>query len=84
MGRLMMGSEDNDSLPDPAFSFPGLGTAAPADVAFALFSFPTVEAYDHYRAAVAEDEGCKAATARFNETKCFLSYERNFLKPIFE
>ncbi len=62
---------------------PGLGTAAPADVAFALFSFPTVEAYDHYRAAVAVDEGCKATTARFNETKCFSGYERSFLVPIF-
>lgn len=75
---------DNDRLPDPAFSFPGLGAAAPEDVAFALFSFPDVEAYDHYRAAVAEDEGCKAATARFNETRCFSGYERSFLVPIFD
>jgi hypothetical protein len=75
---------DNDSLPDPSFSFPGLGTAAPADVAFALFSFANVEAYDQYRAAVAEDEGCKAATVRFNETRCFLGYERSFLVPIFD
>src|SRR5271156_558501 len=66
----------DDSLPEPAFSFPGLGTAAPADVAFALFSFPNVEAYDQYRAAVAEDEGCMAATVKFNETRCFSSYER--------
>jgi hypothetical protein len=75
---------DGDPLPDPAFSFPGLGAAAPSDVAFALFSFPTVEAYDHYRAAVAEDEGCKTATARFNETRCFVSYERAFLVPVFD
>ncbi len=75
---------DSDSLPDPAFSFPGLGVAAPSDVAFALFSFPDVEAYDQYRAAVAEDEGCKAATAMFNETPCFSGYERAFLTPIFD
>jgi hypothetical protein len=74
---------DNDTLPDAAFSFPGLGTAAPVDVAFALFSFPDVNAYDRYRVAVADDEGCKAATARFNETKCFSGYERSFLVPIF-
>jgi hypothetical protein len=73
-----------DDLPDPTFSFPGLGAPAPADVAFALFSFPNVEAYDRYRAAVAEDEGCKAATARFNETRCFSAYERAFLVPIFD
>ena len=74
----------DESLPDPAFSFPGLGVAAPADVAFALFSFPSVEAYDRYRAAVAEDEGCKAATARFNAAPCFSGYERSFLTPIFD
>jgi hypothetical protein len=75
---------DNDSLPDPTFSFPGLGAAAPADVAFALFSFPSVEAYDRYREAVTDDEACKAATARFDETRCFSGYERAFLVPIFD
>jgi hypothetical protein len=50
----------------------------------ALFSFPTVEAYDKYRREVADDEGCKAATARFNETRCFSSYERTFLVPVFD
>ena len=74
---------DHDAFPDPAFSFPGLGAAAPADVAFALFSFPDVAAYDRYRAAVADDEACKAATLRFNETRSFSSYERSFLTPIF-
>jgi hypothetical protein len=33
---------------------------------------------------VAQDEGCKKATARFEETKCFSGYERTFLVPIFE
>jgi hypothetical protein len=82
-GYFVPGTDD-DSLPDPAFSFPGLGAAAPADVAFALFSFQNVAAYDQYRAAVAEDEDCKAATARFNETRCFSGYERAFLVPIFD
>ena len=75
---------DNDTLPDPTFSFPGLGKAALPDVAFALFSFPNVEAYDRYRSEVAEDAGCKAATARFNETPCFSGYERSFLVPMFD
>lgn len=82
-GYFVPGTGD-DSLPDPTFSFPGLGETAPADVAFALFSFPSIEAYDRYRADVAEDEGCKATTRRFNETKCFSAYERAFLVPIFE
>jgi hypothetical protein len=44
----------------------------------------SIEAYDQYRVAVADDEGCKVATARFNETKCFSGYERSFLVPIFD
>ncbi|MBM3515363.1 MAG: NIPSNAP family protein [Alphaproteobacteria bacterium] len=76
--------ENGDALPDPTFSFPVLGTAGPSNIAVALFSFPSVESYDRYRAAVAEDEECKAANARFNESKCFSSYERTFLMPMFE
>jgi hypothetical protein len=63
-GYFVPGTDD-DALPDPAFSFPGLGAAAPADVAFAVFSFPSVAVYDRYRVVVASDEGCKAATERF-------------------
>jgi len=75
---------DGDNLPNAAFSFPGLGTEGPTNIAVALFSFTSMEAYEQYRLAVSDDEGCKAATARFNETKCFSSYERTFLVPIFE
>jgi len=73
-----------DALPSATFSFPGLGAVGPPNVAVALFSFPSIEAYQDYRLAVADDPECKAATARFNETKCFSSYERTFLVPIFE
>jgi hypothetical protein len=73
-----------DNLPSAAFSFPDLGTEGPPNIAVALFSFPSVEAYNQYRRAVLDDEDCKAATARFNETKFFSSYERTFLVPIFE
>jgi hypothetical protein len=73
-----------DDVPRPTFSFPGLGKDGPPNVAVALFSFPTVEAYDRYRKLVAEDADCKAATARFEDTKCFSGYERTFLVPIFE
>ena len=73
-----------DNLPRPAFSFPGLGTEGPPNIAVALFSFPTIEAYDQYRIAVSNDEDCKAAIARFNETKCFSGYERTFLVPVFK
>jgi len=75
--------EDGDNVPDATFSFPGLGKNGPTNIAYALFSFPSVEIYEKYRTEVSKDEKCKSATARFNETKCFSSYERNFLKPIF-
>jgi len=72
-----------DNLPSAAFSFPGLGTEGPPNITVALFSFPSIAAYDQYRMAVSSDEECKATTARFKETKCFYSYERTFLVPIF-
>jgi hypothetical protein len=75
---------DRDNLPRAAFSFPGLGTEGPPSIAVALFSFPSIAAYDRYRLAVYDDEAYKAAMARFNETKCFSSYERTFLVPMFE
>jgi len=68
--------------PDFSFSFPDIGKNGPNNIAIALFSFPSLEKYNAYKKAVSEDEECKAITARFNETKCFLSYERSFLKPI--
>ncbi len=81
-GYFVPGTEE-DALPQAAFSFAGLGVEGPPDVGVALFSFPTVEAYESYRRAVAEDEDCRAATARFGETQCFTRYERTFLVPIF-
>jgi len=75
--------ESGEPFPEATFSFPGLGKNGPANIALALFSFPSVEAYERYRVEVAKDKKCKEATARFNQTKCFSSYERNFLKPIF-
>ena len=73
-----------DNLPTPGFSFPGLGAEGPPNTAVALFTFPSIEAYEEYRIGVADDDACKKATAKFNETHCFSRYERSFLVPIFE
>jgi NIPSNAP len=72
----------DDEVPDPTFSFPGLGTRGPDDIAVALFSFPSLAAYDAYRHDVKTDPACAAATARFEARPCFASYERTFLKPV--
>ncbi len=72
-----------EAKPDASFSFPELGTEGPNNIAVALFTFPDVKTYDAYRRQVANDELCIATTARFNESQPFLSYERNFLRPVF-
>ena len=74
---------DADDMPDPHFSFPGLGKSAPEHIGYALFSSPDVESYDKYRSDVSADPDCVAATERFNAKPAFSGYERAFLRPIF-
>lgn len=76
--------DDLVGLPNQAFSFPDLGKTGPENIAVALFSFPSLEVYETYKKSVAKDKECERITAEFKETKCFLSYERNFLRPILE
>ena len=80
-GYFMPPGQDDD-VPDPTFSFPGLGTRGPDDVAVAMFSFPSVAEYDAYRRDVTADEASAAARARFDAQPCFASYERTFLVPV--
>lgn len=54
------------------------------NVAVAMFSFPSLAAYETYRAEAALDPECQAAMRYYQETKCFLSYERSFMRPVFE
>ena len=37
-----------------------------------------------YRSKAAGDPECQAAMRYCEETKCFLSYERSFMRPVFE
>ena len=54
------------------------------NIALALFTFPSFAEYEEYRAKSFEDAECVAAFKFAEETKCILSYERSFFKPIFE
>jgi hypothetical protein len=54
----------------------------PNDVALALFSFPSLAAYEDYRARAATDPDCRAAMAYYKETRCFLRFERSFMRPV--
>lgn len=68
--------------PRAAFSFAGLGREGPGNIAVALFSFQSNEAYDKYRREVTYDPDCIAATKYQKESQCFTAYERTFLTPV--
>jgi len=71
-----------EAPPAASFSFAAIGEDGPPNVGVALFSFPTVEAYETYRREVADDPECQAETRDFQETRCFTKYERTFLRPV--
>ena len=72
----------DETAPAAAFSFPGVGEPGPENVGVALFSFPSVDAYENYRREVKNDPECRAATNHYKETKCFTKYERTFVRPV--
>jgi hypothetical protein len=49
-----------------------------------LFSFPSLADYEEYRKKIKTDPACHAAFAFAEKTRCIISYERNFMMPIFE
>ena len=55
----------------------------PNNIAHALFSFPSLAAYEAYRAAIQDDPECQSAMRYQAETRCFLSFERSFMRPVF-
>lgn len=81
-GYYLPSKELDEVLNNNSFSFANIGKAGPKNIAVALFSFENLEKYLAYKEAVAEDEKCKTATALFTKSKCFLSYERSFLRPL--
>jgi hypothetical protein len=52
------------------------------NIALALFSFPSLAAYEDYRARMADDVECQAAYEYAEQTRCILSFERSFMRPI--
>jgi hypothetical protein len=54
------------------------------NIALALFTFPSLAAYEQYRTKSLADKECLAAFKYAEETKCILSYERSFFRPVFE
>ncbi|MBI9091217.1 MAG: NIPSNAP family protein [Desulfobacterium sp.] len=54
------------------------------NIAVALFSFPNLAAYEAYRVKMAQDPECLEAFKYSEETRCIISYERSFMKPVFK
>lgn len=54
------------------------------NIAVALFSFPSLASYEIYRKALHTDPECQAALAFGERTRCIISFERSFMRPVFE
>ena len=52
------------------------------NVALALFSFPSLTAYESYRTDSFKDKECIAAFQFAEDTNCIISYERSFFRPV--
>ena len=53
-----------------------------SDLAIAIFSFSSLAAYEDYRTRSMSDPDCLEAYAFAEKTRCILSYERHFLRPV--
>ncbi|VWB06159.1 NIPSNAP family protein [Burkholderia lata] len=54
------------------------------NIALAMFSFPNLAEYERYRERSMDDPACQAAFRYAEETRCIVSYERSFFRPVFE
>lgn len=52
------------------------------NIAVALFSFPSLADYEKYRRAAEEDAECKEAYAYAEQSRCIISFERSFMRPV--
>ena len=55
-----------------------------SDIAYALFTFPSLAAYEQYREGFGSDPDFQAADRIREESGCVLRYERSFLRPVLE
>jgi hypothetical protein len=54
------------------------------NIGYASFSFPSLADYEKYRDEIPECKDCQIALKYSQDSKCILSFERSFCKPIFE
>ena len=53
------------------------------NIALGSFTFPSLASYEVFRAQMKEDADCQKAFRYAEETRCFLSVERSFFRPVF-
>ncbi|MFF7333531.1 NIPSNAP family protein [Streptomyces sp. NPDC090306] len=53
-----------------------------SDIALALFSFPSLAAYERYRERFGQDPEFVEADRIRDESNCVLRYERTFMRPV--
>jgi hypothetical protein len=53
-----------------------------SDIALAMFSFPSLAAYEQYRKDAGADPDVQKAVAFAKKTRCFARYERSFFRPL--
>ncbi|SMP27124.1 NIPSNAP family protein [Shimia sagamensis] len=54
------------------------------DIAYAMFSYPSLAAYEAYRTASMEDAECQKAFAFAQKTGCIRRYDRTFTRPVLD
>ncbi len=53
-----------------------------SNIAYALFSFPSLAEYEEYREKIITDKKCIKALKYAEKTKCIFSHERSFMRPV--
>jgi hypothetical protein len=54
------------------------------NIGYALFSFPSLAEYEEYREKIKKDKACLKAFKQAEKTRCIISFERSFMKPVYE
>lgn len=49
-----------------------------------MLSFPSLASYEEYRERIRDDVECLAAFEFADRTGCIESYDRSFMRPLFE
>ncbi|MEE4543341.1 NIPSNAP family protein [Streptomyces sp. V4-01] len=78
-GRRWMELVDRHGGTHHGYFLPAEGAS---DKAFALFSFPSLAAYEEYRTRFGRDPDFVAADRIRDESGCVLRYERTFMRPM--